>query len=537
MPTPDISSTSEDRRYLFFALGGSLVALSLQLLLPLSCDDEIYQSMAKELLGFHWLPYLGSWDQNFPGIVYLHALSILLFGDSAMGFRLFDLLVHLLMSWMLYRLLRQWLTPRMCFLGVMLYNLHYLAGAFTTVGQRDSFAAFFLLGGTLLLYQKRNGANARTPFQSLSAFTSGFCFAMMFVLRGTYATFPLIALVFLSTARPRNVSKILAFSYGACILLLAVFLPYVFIRDGLKQVYLSIGRFNLEIYGQLRYSLAPLLTELRNQKLFLLLGLAGVSLISVRSLRLPPRIRRVIDHLAPLPTRDRALLLSYALAAILSIVVMGKYFSEHFEPLLLVIIPFGAIALESLFALFPRRSYKVMIAVLLLLYYSIRVAPNQVVHSYVASLLRGAPHPLNIVYDAYSDTGYLVSADRSIASYIDRTTPPDARIECVSWNAGVRWRTSRACASRYTTFYSLATSAPDGTHPNFQKKWRQEYIDSLRIIRPSYLILSSVREHKFGLSNSPLNYLRQIPGFDSEILPHYRFDTIIGTYVLLKRQE
>ena len=155
----------------------------------------------------------------------------------------------------------------------------------------------------------------------------------------------------------------------------------------------------------------------------------------------------MIDQLVPLSNPDRKLLLSYALAAILSIVVMGKYFAEHFEPLLLVVVPFGALALESFFALLPRSTYKIITAVLLLLYYSIRVAPSQVVHSYVTSLLNGAPHPLTIVYDTYSDTGYTASANQSIASYIDRTTPPDARIECVSWNAGVRWKTPRESAT------------------------------------------------------------------------------------------
>ena len=243
--------------------------------------------MAKELLVFHWLPYLGSWDQNFPGIVYLHALSIVLFGDSTMGFHLFDLLVHRLMTWMLYRLMRRWLTPRMSFLGVMLYNFHYLSGASSTAGQRDSFAAFFLVAGTLLLYQTRKGASARSYVQSLAAFASGFCFAMMFILRGTYAPFLLIGLVFLSIARPRNMSNILAFSSGASIALFVVLLPYVFIKGGIEQVYLSIGLFNLEVYGRLRFPLAALLTELRNQKLFLLLSLAGISLISICFLDYP----------------------------------------------------------------------------------------------------------------------------------------------------------------------------------------------------------------------------------------------------------
>ncbi|HEY3874429.1 MAG TPA: hypothetical protein VGM92_03055, partial [Candidatus Kapabacteria bacterium] len=88
----------------------SLLLLSTHLALPLSGDNEIYQSMASDLFRFHALPYLGSWDQNFPGIVYMHWVSIVLFGNSAFGFQCLDLLVHVAMSVLLYRILRRWLN-------------------------------------------------------------------------------------------------------------------------------------------------------------------------------------------------------------------------------------------------------------------------------------------------------------------------------------------------------------------------------------------------------------------------------------------
>jgi hypothetical protein len=36
---------------------------------------------------------------------------------------------------------------------------------------------------------------------------------------------------------------------------------------------------------------------------------------------------------------------------------------------------------------------------------------------------------------------------------------------------------------------------------------------------------------------APTTIIHTIPGFDSLIMPHYRFDRIIGSYILFRRQD
>src|ERR1019366_2530731 len=75
-------SIFRNKRGPLFAGGLSAFIMSGHLLLPLGTDNSVYQSMALAFVRFGRLPYLGSWDENFPGIIPIHAVAIVLFGNS-----------------------------------------------------------------------------------------------------------------------------------------------------------------------------------------------------------------------------------------------------------------------------------------------------------------------------------------------------------------------------------------------------------------------------------------------------------------------
>src|SRR5688500_2502312 len=96
----------DNRPWLLFVLLGAGAAILLLplLLFPLSPYNDIYQSMAFAMDQGKGLPYLGSWDQNFPGVVFYHWISIKLFGASDIGFRVIDLLNRVAISLLLFTL-------------------------------------------------------------------------------------------------------------------------------------------------------------------------------------------------------------------------------------------------------------------------------------------------------------------------------------------------------------------------------------------------------------------------------------------------
>src|SRR5205085_9736805 len=81
-------------RLLWLVLVGSAAMLALTIPKPLGFDNAMYQRMGIDLHDFGRIPYIGSWDQNFPGIFYIHYLIISAFGPSDLSVRWFDCLVQ-----------------------------------------------------------------------------------------------------------------------------------------------------------------------------------------------------------------------------------------------------------------------------------------------------------------------------------------------------------------------------------------------------------------------------------------------------------
>ncbi len=536
MPHFRDSTGRSDRRYLFTTLGASLFLLSFELMRPLNGDNEIYQSMARELIRYHSLPYIGSWDQNFPGIVYLHWLSIIFFGNSAIGFRSFDVCFHLIMSWLFFRLLRRWLTPQLSLVAVLFYNFHYISGGLGIAGERDAFAAGFLIASTVFWYVILDKQSSSRRLKLTYAFAAGISIAIVIALRPTYGLFLFVGLAFLFRIHDRWL-LIVSFIAGCSLVFLAILIPYLLIPGGIEQLYFSTISYNFDIWAQLRLPLYWLFFRIRQQKLFFVLGLMGLAFTSIPLVqRYLPRIKIVLNHVSPPSKIDLFLIGSYGFIGIASVLMMGKYWPYHFEVVILALAPFGAIGLQSAVQSLPRRSYKVAGIILLSGYSLFRVFPLYLVIAFFSSI---AQHQTSTLGDSYScEPGFPASVDAYVARYLDRSIPPGGRFECASRMAGVRWRVHRQSASRFTTFYPLIMTDPHGHHPDFQKAWRREYIDSLLSARPYYLVCSTVPVDTSILDiPSPAVCIHTIPGFDSEILPHYQFDTVMGTYVIWKRRS
>jgi hypothetical protein len=479
--------------------------LSIELVIPLNGDNEIYQSMASDLFRFHRLPYLGSWDQNFPGIVYIHWTAIAIFGDSSSAFRLLDVLVHLAMSGMFYLLLRTWLPRPTALLSVLLYNAFYFANIVSIGGERETYITTLIVAGTLFLFR----AGETNRFSNLLCGLSGLAFGAMISIRPTTGLYALCAILY--TARFYK-KAILVFVFGMLIPILLVFIPYAIILGGLEQVYLSTVRYNLEIYGIKRMPWSELGSQVLRQKFFFVPAIAGIMLTS----------RQLIDNHRSSRSKQW-LVIGYGLSGIISLLVMGKYWTYSFEPLILLLVPFAAIAFDRAWNT-QNVVLKYGFIVVVLCYFFMRVIPISDIP--VAAVF-------NPEYEFQIEPGFTERSDEIVARYLENA-PRNERFEVASIHAGLRWKCRRESSSRFTTFYSITEAAPDGSHPDFQRQWQREYIDSLRSIRPFYIAISHVEPLRWP---APVETIHTIPGFDSEILPNYSVDTVLKGYTILRRRS
>jgi hypothetical protein len=99
---------------------------------------------------------------------------------------------------------------------------------------------------------------------------------------------------------------------------------------------------------------------------------------------------------------------------------------------------------------------------------------------------------------------------------------------------GLYWKTEREPATPFTTIIPLAMRA--NNIPDFQQKWRQEFMDSLRSARPRFLLIS---QSAFGvgdyLEQRPSDFVHQLNGFDTLLRSYYRSDTVIGDWSIYRR--
>ena len=251
LPTFSKLKASSGGTYLLLALLSSAALLVTHLFLPLNVDNDIFQSMGLEIVRHGALPYIGSWAHTLPGMAHcVHAFSIVLFGNSAFGFRVTDVLFHLATVWILFLLLRQWISPMAAALAGFLWTLYYASEGFWLAGQPDGFAVFFIVLATYLYLGHPESTN-----RSLRLITTGVAMGVAILIRPTYGLF-LIALgiveFLVPSGRKNYLKHLIAILLGTAIPFLVTLTPYHFIRGGLYQLYEATIGFNLDVYSRTR---------------------------------------------------------------------------------------------------------------------------------------------------------------------------------------------------------------------------------------------------------------------------------------------
>lgn len=101
--------------------------------------------------------YVDVIEQNWPGAMWLHTLSSLLFGNHLWSFRIIDLALLLLGCAALFQLASVGGRPATRYLVVLLYQLIYVSSNLWMTGQRDMLATHVMLAIALLALTRMRG--------------------------------------------------------------------------------------------------------------------------------------------------------------------------------------------------------------------------------------------------------------------------------------------------------------------------------------------------------------------------------------------
>src|ERR1700733_2940282 len=111
------------------------IIFSCTLTYPFNNDNALYAYMADLALKGH-LPYIGSWDQNFPGIIAVQAVQIIVCGKSPLAFHLFDIVLQIFGSFLLIKIGERLYDIRAGMLAAVLASLYYVQQGFWLGGGR-----------------------------------------------------------------------------------------------------------------------------------------------------------------------------------------------------------------------------------------------------------------------------------------------------------------------------------------------------------------------------------------------------------------
>jgi Dolichyl-phosphate-mannose-protein mannosyltransferase len=512
-----------------FCLTISLAILLVELLLPLSWDNWVYQTMGWDLYAYGKLPYLGSWDVNFPGIVYLHALSIALMGTSDLAFRNFDVIFETATCLFFYKLLIRWFRPFFALIASIVYPLLYVSLAWRVAGQRDAFAVFFLFAGLVVLFNALNKSTSRIAVGRLIA--AGFLVASAAIIRPTYGLFSLSVIIAYFLSERRFDRKIGSFILGTMCAFAALFLPYLLSYHGLQDFYRFTIQFNIDVYSKyVQPSIMFIFSLQETGRVATAYVIAGViTIVVMRLLKSTPSLQKVPQFVLYL----YGLLLASSIA---SIFVMRTYQADHFLPLLAMLSPIMACAIYSPLLL-KWRLLRIPLMVCIMLYLTYRLYPRNLIHHYRTGLASGVP-ALEYVYNIVDpDSLAGPTAEERAVNYLKTADPTQKPIEVVCYNRPYLYVPARLeSITRFTEILPLSMRTRDGDFTSYQIEWRREFMEELTMKQPMFIVFTDNLNRPFGLQ-SPFELAQQIHGFSTLIAGSYHLDTVIRGFTFYRRDK
>jgi hypothetical protein len=441
---------------------------------PPSPDHSVYDYIGWVVTRSGTL-YVDTAEQNWPGKMFLHAASTLLFGNHLWSWRLFDYGLLLLGCGVLFGFARRSWGELEAWLVVPLYQAMYVTSGEWVAGQRDTVAAPLLVAAVWALLRRTAGGGRG------AAVGYGALLAAAVLIRPTFALLaPLLGLWDLAWARRagRSVATVLADHAAAGAGFAGVLASVALLgwpSGALAAWYDASIRFNLEVYGPDALSTAATAARLLGYVAgswhwYVALAAAGSALAAWRG-----------------RGREVSALLAILLCVFASAVLQRKGFPYHLgawlAPLALLMAPVLGVALRDL-AAGRRRLVAGLVVLLVVAGLSKKVAGGLGLE--LGNLLgRVSQHELLAAYPA-GEPGLSVAQAVEIADYVRDTTREGDAV--LTWGRPilVNHLAERPLGMRFTSFALVTLPQPSFS---LYDAWSAQLRESLEEHPPELILL------------------------------------------------
>lgn len=505
-------------RLLLLSLACSAVILACTLTYPFNNDNALYAYMSALLLEGR-LPYLGSWDQNFPGILLVHTPQILLLGKSQLTFHIWDILLQLVGSYFLFRAGLRWGGRPAAFLAPVLCAFYYVQQGLWMAGERDTYVSILMMAAAFYVADR---------YRLYRHVTAGIWLGLSILIRPTLGLLVPAFLVYLIAER-RAPKETFRFVLGV-MLPVAILAGIYQLAGGLDDLYDATIRFNTDVY---------------------------IGQGSVFSFWEPIRFYSAVIPFAiyglwDLWRRDRNVAVLFALclgASIASIILLYRHSVYHYHPamtifLLLSSLGFGR-SISNLAAQARSRTTRVSISVaaiaVILIFFAVQTLRGNTIKRVLVDIATGKISSLARAYSYYEGSpAFGVLVQQSVGEYLGTHTSPEEAVQMFGPYSYPQYVSHTSTASRFQTLHALTMRREDGALTAQQREWRREYLRDLERVRPRYFIVCDAPEafRQFYAGRLGHEILRDdMTEVGEWLTQNYSKDTVIGAFTLYRVNE
>lgn len=453
------------------------------------------------------LPYLASFDQNFPGGAILHALCILLFGNSSFGFAVFDLILQSIGLFLIAACAKHVAGDYAALLAPVIYALTYIGLGIWDIGQRDAFIVPFLAGAVHILL--------KDDLRSKKLLQLGLLCGFMILLRPVFILFAFNAALAVWMKRREMKQAFLLLVYGALPSLVVIGV-YTAIGE-FGTLYESTVQFNLEVYGKFRHGVS--LRGSGSITFVFAIGLLGL-LFAGRE-----RLKQLVPVFAA------------SLIAPISTFVQGQGDAHHMTPSYAMSSIWVAVGLISLIQRFDwlREGKRFAIAVSVVLGLVILRGADRLPWESLGAYANG--NSLRIIYERSKSTDVHLKDELAVADYLKPRLSSQDHIYIWSMRIWPYQLTGVSSPTRFQTHEHYLMQPKGQPLTELQMKWRREVMRDLEQHPPKY-ILWSTTDHLWLLPNAETSkeQLKRFPEFAAFVQSRYLPDTTIGAFEIVRLQ-
>jgi hypothetical protein len=435
---------------------------SCSLTYPFNNDNALYAYMADLALKGH-LPYLGSWDQNFPGIILIHVIQILVSGHSQLAFHIFDIALQLIGSVLLILLGKRLYDSRAGMLAAILASLYYVQQGLWMSGERDPYVSIMLLAALYLALDGRLPALV------------GFLCSVAFLFRPTYASYAVIFFIwYLFAIASKEIPRRAWLRYCAGTFIpLLIFILWYAAGGGLKEFWNATILFNLKIYSGEGASFS-----LWEPVRFYWISVIAAAFAGVYLWK---------------PQRSAIYLWAALFAAsVLSLLVLYRHSVYHYHPAMTLLILLSAIGWMRVTDLIAQKWRIVRFAIpgIVLLYFIFATFRGNTIQHVLLDIANGNIHSLQQSYDRYEPSPeFGVRVQTEVGDYLKAHTHPNDTVQMFGPYSYPQYRAGLLTASRFQTLHAITMRGAGDTLQPFQREWRAEYMRDMRRVMPRYFIV------------------------------------------------